>query len=194
MRIVKKFYSRDPETVLVSRIFDEAIRKSTVPLNFSFLEVELGPGETSVNEDNAKVSIDTGSPLLLEKDRRLARVIVTHELFRLVARKMVDNVPRFIEDVVTGREMVRAGYADDLSYLYFIRMMKNEKLADADALSLNLPWLVFWKTDSFYYDLFRSISKRVAAGEKASRLFNTMKGNLLDKSILENAVKLYKGL
>ncbi len=196
MRIVKNISGRDERTLFLSRVFDDVITRSDFPMNFDQLEFSIGYGKSSFLDDSAKIIINPNSPLLQNIDRRVAKTLITFEIYRLFVQKIFDmHLPRLIEDVTIGKKMVRYGYGDDLAYVFYI-LMANQRITDIKSfIQFNLPWLVFRGEDKFYYYLFRHYAgshKNMKYMIKTKKFFQSLQKDLLDAKNLKRCVQLYE--
>jgi len=196
MRIVKKLYHKDKRTLFLSKVFNEIIAKTEFQLNFEYLEFYIGHGKTSILDNAAKIIINSNSPLLNDIDKRIAKVLITFELYRLILQKVLQvNVPRLIEDMIVGKRLVSRGYSDDIAYIFYILMMKQKITGIKSFVQFNLPWIIFKGEDNFYYDLFYQYAKyhKYPGYElKARNLFEALQQDLFNTKNLKECINLYE--
>jgi len=186
MRIIKKF----PESaVLVSKVFNDVIKKSPVHLPYSSIEFHVRDYNTTIVEDDkAVICMDHNSPVILNRDVRGISTAIKFELFRVMLRP---GFPREIEDVVVGREMVLQGLGDDLFYFYYTSLMKRPPVSLIDYVRASVPWITFRGVDnynsSFLKELLAKLQKKKFP--EASKVLNYMCNNKFDE-----AAKEYKKL
>ena len=180
MRIVKKFPA---EARFVSDVFDDVIKKSGVNLTYSQLEFHVRDYNTTVIEDDkAVVCIDYNNPLVLDKDARGISTLIRFELFRLMLRP---GMPREIEDVIVGREMVLQGFGDDLFYMYYAMLMKTKPVSLIDYVRASVPWITFRGVDNYNSSFLKDLLAKVQKNRfpEATKLLNYMCSNKFDEAV-----------
>ena len=189
--IVAKNFTRDAKTELVSDVFDKFVRSQELHLPFERIELEIRDTTVSlVNEESAFVCIDYNSPVVAEKDKRGVKMLVYQELFRLMFKT---DLPRPVEDVIIGKELVKRSFGDDLFYLYYVTMMNRTHETLADYINLNIPWIVFNKQDPYNSDFMKRLTKKLSKSRpECQKLFNLMLN--LPKKDVEKAAKEYERL
>lgn len=183
MLITKKF-SRDKRTELVSKIFDEVLISSDLHLPFEKIELHIRDTNISVvDEENAIVSINYNDPLVLDSDIKGIRIILMHELFRLMFKF---DLPKPIEDVIVGREMIKRGFGNGICYMYFNRLAVMKVETVEDYINVNLPWIIFYKYDEYNSEMFKKIASRICKKKfpQCQRLFDLLI-NLSQKNLHE---------
>jgi len=189
MRVIKKFPS-DERGEFVSRAFDRIITKGDYHLPFEQIEFHLRDSSISrVDDEKAFICMDYSNPLILEKDLRGVNTLIHHELFRLMFKM---NLPRLIEDVVIGREMIKRGMGDDLFYMYYNHVLKMKVNSLEGYLQINLPWIIFHEQDKYNSEMLKNLADRACKKKypAAKKLFDVLCG-LSPKNIHE-AAKLYE--
>lgn len=195
MRIVKKLYSDDSKSLLLSRAFNQAIKEIEIPIMFDYIEFKIGYSCSEIEDDKAVFGLQTDDPMLIE-DERTARILVTFELYRLYVRNIITRkLPHIIEDVIVAREMLARGHADDIAYLFYAYMAKHRISDYTTFLKFNLPWIIFYKYDDFYHDMFLQLAKskrRYGYEYKSRKLFAALCEDLMDFENLKKAILLYE--
>jgi hypothetical protein len=195
MRVLKKIYESGENAAAASRIFDDVIRSIDLPLSFDVLEFNVGYGFTDI--DGGKVSIGIGLEDLefTDGDRRAIGALIAIELFRVFVRKRLSlSIPGPIEDILIGRDMLKAGYGEDLTYLFYMFMLKHRVRDGKDFLRLNVPWLIFHGRDEHYCSMFRTMAKNTQRFKhelKTAKLFAALKKDLWDEDNLNDALEAY---
>ena len=196
MRIVKKNYSGDQRSLLLSRAFNRAIKSIDVPINFEYLEFKIGYDCSEVEDEKAVFGLLPEDPMLNDMDKRSARILITFELYRLFVRNIITRkIPLLIEDVIVAREMISRGHSEDLVYIFYAYMIRHRIKDYATFLKFNLPWIIFYNRDSFYYDLFLQLAKskrRYNYESKAKELIEALCKDLMDFENLRNAISVYE--
>lgn len=173
MRVIKKFV-RDDRTEFASEMFDKTISAYDYPLPFERIEFHIRDSDiTVVDDESALICINYNNPLLLEKDKKGLAILIRHELFRLMFKT---SLPRAIEDVIIGRELIKRGFGDDLLYMYY-NYMVNMRANDAkDYIELNLPWIIFHGYDSYNSELLKRLAKKLCREKfpETRALFNIL--------------------
>ncbi|HLD39245.1 MAG TPA: hypothetical protein VJB05_02955, partial [archaeon] len=175
MRIIKKF-PKDDRGEFVSRIFDRIITKGDYHLPFAQLEFHLRDSNMSkVEDEKALICIDYNNPLILEKDQRGVNTLIRHELFRLMFKM---NLPRAVEDVIIGREMIKRGFGDDIFYMYYNRILKMNVSNVEEYIKINLPWIIFHEQDKYNSELLKKIVGKVCKKKypETKKLFDILCG------------------
>ncbi|MBI4174259.1 MAG: hypothetical protein HY517_01330 [Candidatus Aenigmarchaeota archaeon] len=184
MRVLKSF-ERDPKTELVSRIFNEVI---TGPFHLPFEKIELHIRDRSisiVDGSSAIVCLDYNNPFILESDRRGIRILIIHELFRLMFKF---DLPAEIEDILIGREMIKRGYGEELCYMYYSLLLSSR---DLSAMKANLPWIIFFRDDNITSELLKGIAAKVCRKKLPQRLLDMLL-DLNEKNIAQASKDLVK--
>ena len=184
MLVVKKFY-RDDRTELVSDVFDSLICSSEFHLPFDKIELTIRDTNIAlVDNYNAVVCVDYNNPLVMEKDYRGVKILLMHELFRLMFKM---NLPKIIEDVIIGRELIKRGFGDELFYMYYNCVMKTSPTED-NYIKIRLPWAIFHNYDKYNSEFFRELASKMCKTRPDARRFLDILCNLSEKNIKE-AVK-----
>ncbi len=174
MRVVKKLGS-DETSLIVSKIFDEVILSYSFNLPFDVIEFHLRDIDTTLVEDKkAVICLDFNNPVILEKDTRAVRTLILRELYRLT---FSPDFPRFIGDVLTGREMIKRGHGDDLFYMYYNMLMKSKTgRTSMDYVRVNLPWIIFRGHDNYNSSFLKDLAGKISPGKnsEADRLLNML--------------------
>ncbi|MEK6888195.1 MAG: hypothetical protein AABX14_04600 [Candidatus Aenigmatarchaeota archaeon] len=175
MRIIKKF-PKDEKGEFVSRVFDSIITKGDYHLPFEQLEFHLRDSNTSqVDDEKALICIDYNNPLIQERDQRGVNTLIRHELFRLMFKM---NLPRAVEDVIIGREMIKRGFGDDIFYMYYNRILKMNVSNVEEYIKINLPWIIFHEQDKYNSELLKKIVGKVCKKKypETKKLFDILCG------------------
>ncbi len=193
MRVVKKLCTKNEKTLFISKVFDDVITRTEFPLNFDYIELNVGYGATVVEDDRIVIGVDINDPLLMNMDSRVVKMLLTFELFRVYVRKMLKiEVPRFIEDVIVGKEIVRKGLANDISYIFYILAMTQSVTDIKSFIRANIPWLVFKGEDKFYHKLFHDYARSETKYRiRTKELFAALEKDLWDLKNLKNCIQLY---
>lgn len=158
MRIVKKFV-RDNKTEFASGIFDRIIASHDYPLPFERIEFHIRDSDITVaDSSSALICISYNNPFVLEKDAKGLSIIIRHELFRLMFKT---SLPRIIEDVIVGRELVKRGFGDDLLYMYYNYMASMRVDSNESYVKLNMPWIIFKGYDNYNSELLKHLAKKL---------------------------------
>ncbi|KHO47436.1 MAG: hypothetical protein QT00_C0002G0088 [archaeon GW2011_AR5] len=168
---VTKIYEKDAGTRLVSDIFDNIL----VNGDFKFESIELHVRDKAVSfidDEKAVICLDYNDPFIREMDARGIRILLVHELFRLTFKF---DVPKHVEDVIIGREMLRRGYGDELLYLYYNRLLQGGYEGIEGCVRANLPWIIFSKHDKYDSELLKKQAAKIC-GKKfdCRRLFDVL--------------------
>ncbi len=153
MRIIKKIYTRDSLSLLISREFDSMITHADLPF-LDALEVSIGYGRTEMKEFSAKIAFETEDPIMQQMDKRAVNALVRLELSRLLVKRVYDCHHPVIEDLLAARMMIKNGFSEDLAYLFYIFMVNHKTTDVLSYIRCNLPWLAF-SDDGFYRDFFQ---------------------------------------
>ncbi len=192
MRIVKK-YEQDETSLTASKVFDMMIKQNTYPMPFNELEFHIRDySVTVVENDKAIICIDYNNPLVLEKDIKGIKTVVNHELMRLMLQL---NLPKPIEDVIVGREMIKRGMGDDLFYMYYNYLMRTPYTGSIpDYIKANIPWIIFHDYDDYNSSILKSLAAALLKEKRseAHRFFDILL-NLSEKNTKE-AVKEYRSI
>ena len=192
MKIVKK-YEKDETTLIVSKLFDMMIKRNLYPMPFDRLELHIRDYNVTVVEDNkAIICINYNNPLVQEKDMRGIKTVIRHELVRLM---LGINLPKPIEDVIVGREMIKRGMEDELFYMYYIYMMRTVySNRIEDYIKINLPWIIFHGYDDYNSSVLKNLAGALFKNKmpETHRLFDILI-HLSDRNLKE-AKKEYKKL
>ena len=199
MRVTKKLCVRNEKTLFISKVFDDVITRTEFPLNADYIELNVGYGATVVDDEKIVIGIDVNDPLLMNMDARVIKTLLTFELFRVYVRKMLKiEVPRPIEDIIVGRELVRKGFSGDVSYIFYILVMTHDVADVKSFIRANIPRLVFKNADEFNYKLFHGYedksSKRKFTAKyklKTKKLFAALGKDLWDLKNLKKSIQLY---
>ena len=181
MHVVKRFPSGE-HGQLVSRVFDEALVSSGVKLNYNSIELELRDRDVSLVKDyTATICLDYNNPLVLDMDEKGIGIIIRRELFRLMFKF---NLPRPVEDVIIGRELVKRGFGDDLLYMYYNIVMRSMPKNISDYIAVNIPWIIFRGYDDYNSDLMKKLAGKVCSKKfpETKKLFD-MLCNLSQKNM-----------
>ena len=173
MHVVKRFPSGE-HGQLVSRVFDEALVSSGVKLNYDSIELELRDRDVSLVKDyTATICLDYNNPLVLDMDEKGIGIIIRRELFRLMFKF---NLPRPVEDVIIGRELVKRGFGDDLLYMYYNIVMRSRPKNISDYIAVNIPWIIFRGYDDYNSDLMKKLAGKVCSKKfpETKKLFDTL--------------------
>lgn len=196
MRIIKRMYSGDQKSVLLSSMFNKVIREIDIPLPFDYLEFKIGYPFSVVEENRASFGIAADDKMMEENDQRMAMVLIKFELYRLFVRNVITRkIPGIIEDVVVARAMIERGHSDDLVYLFYTYMMRNRVVDHVSFLKYNMPWIVFSGYDLFYHDLFYQLARsrrRLSYEHKAKHLIKALCKDLMDFENLKTAINEYE--
>lgn len=173
MRIVKKFV-RDDKTEFASEMFDKIMAKNDYPMPFERMEFHIRDSDvTSVDDGSALICINYNNPLVLEKDRKGLGILIHHELFRLMFKT---ELPRVIEDVIIGRELIKRGFSDDLLYMYY-NYMVNIRVDGAESyIKMNLPWVIFRGYDEYNSEILKKLARKLCRKKfpETRKLFNIL--------------------
>jgi hypothetical protein len=195
MRVIKNIYNNDASSLETSHIFDEVIQSIGLPLSFDSLQFNVGYGFTEIENNAAAIGISPEDLEMVENDRRAIKTMITFEIFRIFVRKRLGvNIPLLIEDILVGRDMIKKGYGNDLTHLYYIFMLKHRVKDKKDFLRLNVPWIIFHGNDEYYCHMFRDLAKnsaRFSHGLKTAKLFTALKKDLWNETNLRNAINVY---
>ena len=181
MHVIKRFPSGEHGR-LVSRVFDEALVSSGVKLNYDSIELELRDRDVSLVKDyTATICLDYNNPLVLDMDEKGIGIIIRRELFRLMFKF---NLPRPVEDVIIGRELVKRGFGDDLLYMYYNIVMRSRPKNISDYIAVNIPWIIFRGYDDYNSDLMKKLAGKVCSKKfpETKKLFD-MLCNLSQKNM-----------
>ncbi len=191
MQIVKN-YVRDANTEAVSKIFDRLITTSEIHLPLDRLELHIRDASVSLIEENGGViCLDYNNPMILDRDQRGIKILIMHELFRLMFKY---DLPRDIEDVIIGREMIRRGFGEELCYLYYNSILKSRAETRQDYIRLSLPWIIFVKDDKFNSELFKKLASKLCKRKfgECRKLFDILID--LSEKNMQEAVSEYNSL
>lgn len=196
MKIIKKFIYSNKITGIVSRIFDDAVKEIAPFLKFNTITLELKNDFNSKMADNsATVYLDYTNDFIQNTDEKAIRFFILREFFKIfVKKKNGINIPEFVEELIVNREMVKNGYANEVSYFYYAILARKPKIkSKEDFLYINLPWLIFYEKDEFYCSFFKKLSTKLVKkynNPYAAKVLNTLKKNLWDRKNLENAARV----
>src|SRR3989338_2045666 len=184
---VTKVYERDLRTQLVSEIFDMLLVSDSYP--FESIELHVRDmNASSIEDGKAVICVDYNDPFVPERDVKGIRTLLAHELLRLMFKF---DVPRDIEDVMIGREMVRRGLGEDLCYLYYNRLLQSRPETVEAYIRANLPWIIFAGHDKYNSELLKKLASKVCKKKFAcKRLFDFLLD--LSQKNLREAVEEYK--
>lgn len=189
--IIAKNFMHDDRTELVSTVFDKFLRRQELHLPFDRIELNIRDTTTSVVKDeNALICIDYNTPVVAEKDKKGVKMLVYRELFRLMFKF---DLPRPVEDVIIGKELVKRGFGDDLFYLYYVTMMNKTHVTLRDYIELNIPWIIFNKQDPYNSDFMKKLSKKLSKSRPECQKFFNLLLNVPKKDV-EKAASEYERL
>ncbi len=190
MRLVKVF-AKDDKAEFVSKIFGELLTSTDLHLPFDRIEFHVRDSDvTLIKDSTALVCINYNNPLVVEKDYKGVRTLLMRELFRLMFKF---NIPRLVEDVIVGREMIKRGFGDDLCYMYYNYLLTMQPETIEDYIHANLPWIIFRGYDNYNSELFKKLAAKVCKKKyQCNRLFDLLV-NLSQKNLFL-VVKEYKKL
>jgi hypothetical protein len=196
MRILKRLYFRDAKSRLLSQAFNEAVKEMDVPLPFEYMEFHVGYSRSEIEDSRASFGLQVDSAMLADADWRIAKTLIKFELYRLFVRNLVTRkLPSLVEDVMTAREMIRRGHADDLVYLFYVYMARHRVHDYMSFVRFNTPWLIFYGCDGFYNDLFYQLAqtrRRYSYERRAKPLFSALCRDLTDFDNLKAALEAYE--
>jgi len=186
---VTKIYEKDAGTRLVSGIFDSILVNGV----FKFESIELHVRDKAVSfidDSKAVICLDYNDPFIREMDARGIGILLAHELFRLTFKF---DVPKQIEDVIIGREMLKRGYGNELFYLYYNRLLQGGHEGIEGCVRANLPWIIFSKHDKYDSELLKKQAAKIC-GKKfdCRRLFDVLVD--LSQKTIPKAVEEYAKL
>ena len=190
MRVVKKFPA---DARFVSEVFDDVIKKSGTHLPYSLIEFHVRDCNKTITEDDkALICIDYNNPLILEKDARGIATLIRFELFRIMLHP---GLPREVEDVVVGREMVLQGLGDDLFYMYYAMLMKTKPVSLIDYVRASVPWITLRGVDNYNSSFLKELLEKLQKKRfpEAAKLLNYMCNNKFDEAVKEYG-KLFPAL
>lgn len=183
---VTKIFEKNSRTRLVSRVFDSLLVRGS----YTFDSIELHVRDktvSSIEDGKAVICIDYNHPFVLEGDVRGIRMLLQHELFRLMFKF---DLPKDIEDVIIGREMLKRGMGDELFYLYYNDVLRMQPVTVEDYIRLNLPWIILAKHDPYNSELLKKQAAKNCKKKFGCRKLFDLLLDLSEKRI-EKAVEEY---
>jgi hypothetical protein len=193
MRIVKKIHYKSPVADFVSHEFDKIVIRSVLP-SIDLLELHIGHGQTSIEENKACLCVEVEKPLF--QDMRATDTAIKFEIFRLFVKRALDKeIPGAMEDILVAREMIRKNLGDDVAYMLHLSVIDQVVIDVESYIKLNLPWIIFYGHDEFHSNFFRKLSQNIKYPEYKSiteKLFDCMKKDLTKNSSLEKCTGLYE--
>ncbi len=192
MRIVKK-HEGDEASLIVSKVFDMIIKRHPYPIAFSTIELHVRDCDVTIREgDKAIICIDHKNPLVMDKDVKGIKTIVQHELMRLMLSL---DMPKPVEDVMVGREMIKRGMGDELFYMYYNYLMRIPCTGELkDYVGANIPWIIFHGYDDYNSSVLKSLAHALINErfEEANRLFDILI-HLSEKN-MKNAAREFESI
>ena len=94
-----------------------------------------------------------------EMDEKGIEIMIRRELMRMMFKF---SLPRPIEDVIIGRELVKRGYGDDLLYMYYNMVARSSVKNAVDYVEISLPWIIFHGYDDYNSDIMKKLASKVS--------------------------------
>jgi hypothetical protein len=198
MKIIKKIIYNNRKTDVVSKIFDEILKEVAYFLKFDSITLEFkNEFKSEIESNNASIYLDYKNVFIQNSDEKAIRFLILKQFFYLsITRKIDKKLPKFIEDLIVGREMLKNGYSKELSYFYYAYLVNSQKIKNkSDILYANLPWLIFYKADIFNYNLFKKAAAKITEeyeDQNLKNLTNLLKKDLWSEKNLQKAIKFYE--
>jgi len=197
MKIIKKIIYDNRKTNVVSKIFDEILKEVAYFLKFDTIKLEFkNEFKSEIEGNNALIYLDYKNDFIQNSDEKAIRFLILKQFFYIfVTRKIDKKLPKFIEDLMIGREILKNGYSKELSYFYYAALTNTKIRSKNDILYANLPWLIFYKTDNFNYDLFKKAASKITedyADQNLKNLTKLLKKDLWTEKNLQKAIKFYE--
>jgi len=199
--LVKKFLGKDENSKFVSKLLDNLIFKFEYKWKIDVLEIRPGPENLIMEENRAKLFLDMKNPFILNHDEKASSVIIMSGLERIMIRKIFGQIPKYLEDLLVLREIVKKGHDDKLYYYSYISLMEYRPHVVeefSDFLEMSLFWLCFAEKDEYNTESLQNIIASFKYNrdfeKKTKTLFKLLSKDLWDKKNLEKAVKAYEKL
>lgn len=199
MRIQKISEKSDDKTRFVFSVFDKTIADYAHLFLFSSVRLIIGTeNKTEKAEDRITLSLDYNSRPVQERDEPLIRIAILKSMLKAM---LSEDVPAFIENVVSDRTIIKEGLDNSL-LLYYISMLQNTyNIVSLDRfLEVNAPWISFYNKDKYNSDMLRdNIRKRIDADsrkkyEHASRKLIPMLKKDMTKPVIDKIIREYRAV
>ncbi len=189
MHVKKKFHSkglRSEQELLVSKGIDAACKKMRTAWPWTNMEFSIG------KEMADRIYIPLNDFSVKSKDHKAIVAFVIQQMYLYYIRKngfTVNNrkISPLIEKIISNRAMVKHGFADDLSYYYYIFLANRNKYVRTmdDFLEVSSAWLSFFGVDDYNTGLFRDMIRQLfkvetPIGKQGAEFLAYLKTNLKD--------------
>jgi hypothetical protein len=185
MQIKKSAPLQDARSQLISRAFDHAIIKVDFPWRFDCLEFHI--------RDESKVFTDGGRCVIVfNYDNEFAKKMdekgilagIYRLLFLAVSRQKRGQLPSFIEEIASNRDMIKGGLGDFLTYYYF-------NLPQKSGLDSNIAWLSFFLHEKYDSEFFKKQADPKIM-KQYKKLIEILMSDLDRNGTADHAARVYK--
>ncbi len=199
MRIQKISDKSDDKTRFVFSVFDKTVADYAHLFLFSSVRFIIGAeNKAEKAEDRITLSLDYNSRPVQERDESLVRIAILKSMLKAV---LSEDVPAFIENIVSDRIIIKEGLDNDLLLYYISTFQKKYDIASLDRfLEVNTPWISFYNKDKYNSDMLRdNIRKRIDADsrkkyEQISRKLIPMLKKDITKPVIDKIIREYRAM
>lgn len=168
-------------------LFADQIKMDALKLEFSDRH------EVFMFENGAVIQIDPWDPLFQDADT--IDPFICQEIVRIKTRRKL-CVPRFIEDVICGREAAEL-YPEKYFQLCYLGLLKYRQLKDLwEFIEANKQWIIFFPLDAYNSEFLSAAAKKIRHEKRLDilcrPLFDAAKSDLSSSEKLNNATEAYE--
>lgn len=206
MKVVKRAITDDRKTRIMFDIFDSIITRLEYPWKMERIEFLINDkNSVFVGENMARITTNYNDNIIEDMDKKAMFAMILHGLYHIIIRdkyRLSDleaQIPHFVEDVITNREMIKHGHDDFVFYLSYLYLIRKKHVADIeDYLDINVPWLSFYKLDEYNSKYLKELLVKIKDKEKfkddSEKLIDLLKKDITKESELNHALNAYEVL
>lgn len=165
---------------------------------FNHLELDIGNDQLLIDGETLRIGIDRNNEFIREMNEKALEFIFAFKLFTALDKKNGYSQNDFISAVHASKTAISKGYSEQAFEFFYLTLLRHPRLVleSRDFLSINLPWLSFWKLDdynsSFLYDMLSRFDCNNFS--RFTSLFDVMKKNLNAPFVVLEAENLFNDL
>ncbi len=198
MKIQKFSEKRDEATAFAFSVFDNTIINFAHLIPYDSVKFIIGrEDKTEKTEAGLLMAINHRNRFIMEKDDKAIRIIVLENIIRL---SLSESLPKFIENVIVYRTMIKEGLGDDFLCYCLSLLAEDENTTNKSLdgfLEASSIWLGFCGQDNYsslmLRDIVRKKTRRNEYEPRSRKLFSLLKKELT-KRIIDDAIKEYEAI
>ena len=161
MRVQKASETNDGKTRFTFSVFDNTVMNFAHLIPYDSIKFIIGrEDKTEKTEAGLLMAIDCHNRFIMEKDEKAIRIIILENIIRLSLGK---SLPKFIENVIVYRTMIKEGLGDDfLCYCFSLLAMREKMINESldDFLEANSLWISFCGRDNYSSLMLKDIVRK----------------------------------